>query len=124
MAICPMVFHIRFALGRRTNSKFFDDKSIFLIKFARIQINLQGIQPDVFRRNLTSKLKQSSTNSLILAIRMHIELIDKFILHSHKSNGMLISFYYKDVIFFQDVVTKVILVFIKEVTLGILKFRK
>src|SRR5215204_2967213 len=102
-----MVFHIRFALRRRTDAKFFSSKSILFIERPRVHVDLQGIKPEVIRRELTGMIEQSPANPAILIIWMDIEPIDKFFLHRQEGDRAIIHFNDPNSVFSQDLITKV-----------------
>ena len=67
-----MIFHIRLTFWRRAHAKFLGRESVPLIEGPCFHVDLQGIQPEMVRRNLPGMLEQCFSNSAILKIGMYI----------------------------------------------------
>ena len=124
LGFSPMIFHIRFAFGRRTHAKFLSCEAISLIEGSRVQIDLQGIEPDMFRRKLACMVEQDFSDAPVLMIRMNIQMVNEIISHCHKSNRAFLTFNDEDFVLFQYMIAEIVLVLVKEVTFCALKFRK
>ena len=66
-------------------------------------------------------LKQSLADSLILIVGMNVQVIDEIIPYSHEGNQARLNLSYPNMVFLQDMIAKVILIFIKEMAFGALK---
>ena len=75
-------------------------------------------------RKLARMIQQCPANPAILIIGMNIQLINELISDCHESDRAMIQFDNPKLIIFQDMIAKILLIFIKEVTLRKLKFGK
>ena len=78
----------------------------------------------MLRRTLTGKTEEAFPDPSPLMVGMNIQVIDKIFPHCHEGDGLLIIFHHKDLIFLQHMIAEIILILIKEMTIGALEFRQ
>src|SRR5215211_6034286 len=119
-----MIFYIGLAFRRWTDPKLLSNESILLVKRPRSCVDLQCVQPNVLRRKLSSKIKQRLADPSLLIIGMNIQLINELVIHRHKSNRTMIQVNHPKPILLQNIITKIISIFVEEVSFGALKLWK
>ena len=106
-----MVLNVGFTFW--ADAEFLSHKSIFFIKGLCIHVGLERIQPQVLWISASCKFQKRLSNATPLIIRMNVQLVNEFIFHGHESSRTMVDFRNPDMILFQDLITEVILVFIK-----------
>jgi hypothetical protein len=120
----PVIFHIRFGLRRRADTKFNGAEAVLLVERTTIGIDLDRIQPEMLRGQRASMLKQCPAKPAMLAIGIDIQLVNKISRNRHESDRFPSCLGDPDVIVLQDYIAEISLIFLEGVTLPALEVRE
>jgi hypothetical protein len=118
----PMILDVRFGFGRRADAELLGNEPVFFIKGTGVDVDLQGVKPDVLRREGLGMSQERRTDPVPPVVRVDIEVIHEIIPDRYECHRKSCGLGYPDSILWKYEILKIAAIFNEGMALEVLKF--